>query len=162
MLYTMMDSTRRQQIAEVLNYDRNLNLQVINLEKKGVEKMGETGALSPLQTQHVLDDTTELINGLMIILDKKRAGVLSLPHYTAAHGKQHTESMDDIANIHEVVDAYNAIVASYLGNHTVQTKQMLHSSIRRLLSDVAPITRGLSSMLQTYADNRRTQGMNIR
>ena len=132
-----MDSIRRQQIAEVLNYDRNMNLRVISLEKKSVEKMGETGALSSLQTQHVLDDTTELINGLIIILDKKKAGVLSLPHYTAAHAKQHGEAVDDIANIHEVVDAYNAIVASYLGNHTVQTKQMLHSSIRRLLSDVA-------------------------
>ena len=43
MLYTMMDSIRQQQIAEVLNYDRNVNLQVMNLEKKGVEKMGETG-----------------------------------------------------------------------------------------------------------------------
>ena len=162
MLYTMMDSIRRQQIAEVLNYDRNVKLQVMNLEKKGVEKMGETGALSSLQTQHVLDDTTELINSLKIILDKKRAGVLSLPHFTAAHGKQHTDAIDDLTNIHEVVDAYNVIVASYLGNNTVQTKQMLHACIRRLLSDVAPITRGLSSMLQTYADNRRAQGVNIR
>ena len=90
MLYTMMDSIRRQQIAEVLNYDRNTNLQVINLEKKGVAKMAETGALSSLQTQYVLDVTAELINSLMIILDKERAGVLSLPHCTAAHGKQHT------------------------------------------------------------------------
>ena len=73
MLYTMMDSIRRQQIAEVLNYDRNVNLQVVNLEKKGVAKMGETGALSSLQTQHVLDDTTELINSLMVILDKKKS-----------------------------------------------------------------------------------------
>ena len=162
MVYTMMDSIRRQQIAEVLNYDRNVNLQVMNLEKKGVAEMGETSALSSLQTQHVLDDTSELINSLMIILDKKKAGVLSLPHYTAAHGKQHTDAVDDLTNIHEVVDAYNVIVASYLGNNTVQTKQMLHASIRRLLSDVAPITRGLSSMLQTYADNKRTQGVNIR
>ena len=161
MLYTTMDSIRRQQIAEVLKHDRNMNLQVINLAKKGVAKMAETGALSSLQTQYVLDDTTELINSLMIILDKKRAGVLSLPHYTAAHGKQHTESVDELANIHEVVDAYNAIVASYLGNNAVQTKQMLHSSIRRLLSDVAPITRGLSSMLQTYAENRATRAVNI-
>ena len=158
----MMDSIRRQQIAEVLNYDRNVNLQVVNLEKKGVEKMGETGALSSLQTQHVLDDTTELINSLMVILDKKKASVLSLPHYTAAHARQHTEAVDDLTNIHEVVDAYNVIVASYLGNNTVQTKQMLHSSIRRLLSDVAPITRGLSSMLQTYVVNRRTERVNIR
>ena len=124
--------------------------------------MAETGALSSLQTQYVIADRTELINNLMIILDKKRAGVLSLPHYTAAQGKQHTESVDDLANIHEVVDAYTAIVASYLGNNTVQTKQMLHSSIRRLLSDVAPITRGHSSMLQTYAENRATRAVNIR
>ena len=117
MSYTMMDSIRWQQIAEVLNYDRNVNLQVMNLEKKGVAEMAETGALSSLQTQHVLDDTSELINSLMIILDKKKAGVLSLPHYTAAHGKQHIESVDALADIHEVVDAYNAIVAV-----TIQSK----------------------------------------
>ena len=67
-----------------------MNLQVISLEKKGVAKMAETGALSSLQTQYVIDDATELINGLMIILDKKRAAVVSLPHFTPAHGKQHT------------------------------------------------------------------------
>ena len=65
----MMDSIRRQQIAEVLNYDRNMNLQVISLEKKGVAKMAEPGGLSSLQTQYVIDDATELINSLMVILD---------------------------------------------------------------------------------------------
>ena len=47
MIY-MIDSIRRQQIDEVLQYDRNMNLQALNLEKSGVAKMHESTDLSPL------------------------------------------------------------------------------------------------------------------
>ena len=127
-----MDSIRWQQIAEVLNYDRNLNLLVTSLEKKGVEQMAETGSLSSLQKQYVIDDANELINTLVIMLDKKRADVTSRPHYSAAHGKQHTNSVDELAKIHEVVDAYNEIMVSYLANNSAQTTQIMHEPIRRV------------------------------
>ena len=39
---------RRQQIDELLQYDRNMNLQVLNLEKSGVAKMDESTDPNPL------------------------------------------------------------------------------------------------------------------
>ena len=55
-----------------------------------------------------------------------------MPHYTAAHGKQHTNSVDELAKIHEVVDAYNEIMASYLANNSAQTTQIVQASIQRV------------------------------
>ena len=37
----MLDSLRRSQIGEVLNYDRNMNLQVISLERRAVANMND-------------------------------------------------------------------------------------------------------------------------
>ena len=71
----MLDSLRQQQIDEVLNYDKNMNLQVLSLERKGVSKMDEETDLKVLQKQDVIDGANTLINTFMILLDKKKAEV---------------------------------------------------------------------------------------
>ena len=57
MIY-MIDSIRRQQMDEVLQYDRNMNLQVLNLEKSGMAKMNESTDLSATQNQEVIQGRT--------------------------------------------------------------------------------------------------------
>ena len=78
----MVDSIRRRQIAEVLNYDRNMNLQVLSLERQGVSKMDESTDLSLTQNQDVIEDTNAQIRNLTVVLDKKRAEVSALAQYT--------------------------------------------------------------------------------
>ena len=124
----MLDSLRQQQIDEVLNYDKNMNLQVLCLERKGVSKMDEETDLNVLQKQDVIDGANTLINTFMILLDKKKAEVLALQHYTRAQHELYTRSLDDLANVYEVVDSYNQVISSYLGNNTVQTKQIVFAS----------------------------------
>ena len=70
----MLDSIRRQQIDEVLNYDKNMNLQVLSLETEGVSKMDEENDLNVLQKRDVIDGANTLINNLMILLDKNGGG----------------------------------------------------------------------------------------
>ena len=53
MIY-MIDSLRRQQIDEVLQYDRNMNLQVLSLEKRGMSKMNESADITTTQNQEVI------------------------------------------------------------------------------------------------------------
>ena len=69
----MVDSIRQQQLDEILNYDKNMNLQVLSLERKGVSKMDEERDLNVLQKQDVIDGANTLINTFMILLDKKKA-----------------------------------------------------------------------------------------
>ena len=133
MIY-MIDSIRRQQIDEVLQYDRNINLQARNLEKGGLAKMNESTDLSTTQNQEVIQGANALVNSFMMLLDKKRAEVSSLPHYTFAHADQHTRSVDELSRVYDVIDSYNKVISLYTGNNSVQTKQILSSSIRKLLS----------------------------
>ena len=90
----MIDSIRRQQIDDVLQYDKNMNLQVLNLERRGVAKMDESSDLKSTQNQEVIENANTKINNLLILLDKKRAESSSLQHYTPAHAEQHTSSVD--------------------------------------------------------------------
>ena len=122
MIY-MIDSIRRQQIDEVLQYDRNMNLQAINLEKSSVAKMGESTDLSATQNQEVIQGANALLNSFMTLLDKKRAEASSLPLYTFAHAEQHTRSVDELSRVYDVIDSYNQVISHYMGNTSVQTKQ---------------------------------------
>ena len=110
----MIDSIRRQQIDEVLKYDKNMNLQVLSLEKRGVAKMKEATDLSLTQKQDVIQDANTKVNNLMIRLEKKRAEVSALQHYTVAHAEQHTSSVDELAKVYEVIDFYNETITIYL------------------------------------------------
>ena len=71
---------RRRQIDEVLNYDRNVNLQVLSLERKGVSRMVESPDLTLTQKQSVIDSSNAQVNSLMLLLDKKRSEVTALPN----------------------------------------------------------------------------------
>ena len=149
----MIDSIRRRQIDEVLNYDKNMNLQVLSLQRKNVSTMEGVTDLALTQKQSVIDSTNAQVNSLMLLLDKKRSEVVALPHYTAAHRQQNTRSVDELTRVYEVIDLYNQLMSAYLANNSVQTTQMVQSSVRRLLAYVAPIHRGLVGLIDTYAGN---------
>ena len=126
-----------------------MNLQVLNLERRGVAKMDESSDLKFTQNQDVIENANTKINNLLILLDKKRAESSSLQHYTPAHAEQHTSSVDELAKVYEVIDLYNEVISIYLGNNSVQTKQIVGSSVRRLFTYVAPIARSLLHMIKT-------------
>ena len=51
----MIDSIRRRQIDEVLNCDKNMNLQVLSLERKNVPRMEGVTDLALTQKKSVID-----------------------------------------------------------------------------------------------------------
>ena len=61
--------------------------------------------------------------------------------------------MDNLANVYDVIALYNQVITDYLGNNTVQTKQIVFSSTRQLLTHVVIIMRGLLHMVERYATN---------
>ena len=89
--------------------------------------------LALTQKQSVLDSANAQVNSLMLLLDKKRSEVVALPHYTAAHRQQNTSSINERSRVYEVVDMYNQLMSGYLANNSVQTTQLVQSSVRQLL-----------------------------
>ena len=60
-----MDALRRQQISEILNYDRNMNLRVLALQRKQVAMMGpESGETGVVLNQEVIDMANDSVDSL--------------------------------------------------------------------------------------------------
>ena len=83
----MIDTIRRRQIDEVLNYDRNMNIQMLINTGRAVSKMDDNADLQSMQTQAVLDTTATSLSSMTALLDQKRAAVVSMKQYihTRAH-----------------------------------------------------------------------------
>ena len=60
------------------------------------------------------------------------------------------EAASNFGRRSEVVDAYNQLVSTYLGNNATQTKGIILSSIRRTIGFVSEIRGGLVSTIQLY------------
>ena len=101
----MLDSLRRNQIGEVLNYDRNMNLQVISLERRAVANMNDDTDLYAMQNQTVLDTSNKAVAKLTLLLDKKRAAIVSMQQYlsTPAHERHYATAVTEIYNISETI-----------------------------------------------------------
>jgi len=77
-----MDAIRRQQIDEILNYDRNMNLQVLALQRKQVALMGpEGGETGELQKQDVIDTANTSVNSFLVFLDKRSDDVNTITQW---------------------------------------------------------------------------------
>ena len=103
-----MDAIRRQQISEVLNYDRNMNLRVLGMERKQVAtNMQDDRTPYVQQVQQGIDNTNTLINNLMVLLDRKRSSATTVAHgpihYTAATERPYNKAVGDLFMIHEPV-----------------------------------------------------------
>ena len=147
-----MDALRRQQINEILNYDRDMNLRALALERKQVALWGPEGdETGGVLNQDAIDMANESVNSLFVLLDKRRADINTITrwHY---HGsdKVYGDAVSNLGRISEVVDAYNQLVSTYLSNNTTQTKGIMLSSIRRMLAFVSEIRRGLINTIPQY------------
>ena len=114
-----MDAIRRQQISEVLNYDRNMNLRVLAMDRKQVAtNMQDERMPYVQQDQEGIDNTNTLINNLMVILDRKRSSATTVVHgtnhQTAANESPYSSAISDLAMIHEPVNLYNQVITGYL------------------------------------------------
>ena len=66
----LIDNIRRRRIDEVLNYDRDVNLRVFDLQRKQVAKM-ETDDEAQVSMQQVIIDTSNTsLSSFMVLIDK--------------------------------------------------------------------------------------------
>ena len=73
-----MDALRRQQTNEILDYDRNVNLRVLAMQRKQVALMGTEGdETGVLLNQEVIDMANDGVNSFFTLLDQRRADILT-------------------------------------------------------------------------------------
>jgi len=148
----MIDAIRRRQIDDVLNYDRNMNIQTLISTGRAVSKMDEGSDLREMQSQTVLTSTDTAVKSLATLLDQKRAAVLSVKHYIHSRPQEvyFSAAVYVLYDYNEVVVLYNQVIGYYLANNTPQTKQIVLSSIRKLLGDVSFIKAGLKQAINDH------------
>ena len=77
-----MDALRRQQINEILNYDRDMNLRVLALQRKQVALWGpEGGEIGEALNQEVIDTANDSVRSLFVLLDKRRADINTITRW---------------------------------------------------------------------------------
>ena len=102
-----MDALRRQLIIEILNYDRDMNLRALALQRKQVALCGpEGGETGELQNREVIDTANDLVKSLFVLMDERRADVNTITrwHYSGSD-KVYGDAGSNLGRISEVVDA---------------------------------------------------------
>ena len=131
----MMDDIRRRQIAEVLDYDKNMNLQVVDMYRKSVARMEPEDHVGISQNQELVDTSNTSISSFLVVLDKRRADVATIKSWKFnAQEKIYSNTVSALGNISEIVDTYNQLMSNYLSNPSTQTKRIMLSNSRRALT----------------------------
>ena len=108
-----MDSIRLGQINEVLNYDRNINAMVFNLEKKRTAMFPDEEVLPYSQIgEETMTVAKEGSNSLKVMLDAKLASVAQLNRSVALNAG-FASAVEDIGQMQPIVQAYNQVVTPY-------------------------------------------------
>jgi hypothetical protein len=147
-----MDALSKQQTHEILNYDRNINLRALALQRKQVANLGtDGGETGELLNQDVIDASNSLVNSFFVLLDKRRADMNIISRWAfSGNDKAYGDAINGLGRISEVVDAYNQLVSTYMSSNTTQTKGIILSSIRRMLDYVSEIRGEVSNHMQHY------------
>ena len=143
-----MDSIRLSQINEALNYDKNINGMVWNLEKKRTAAFPDPEVLPYSQLgEETMTTTKEGSNSLKVLLDAKIASVAQLNRQVQVDGN-YPSAADDIGQVQPVVQAYNQVVAPFMSTQlTQQTRDAILTEMRYLLDRLGKLRKGLGDAL---------------
>ena len=143
-----MDSIRLSQVKEALNYDKNINAMVFNLEKKRTAMFPDAEVLPYSQIgEETMTTTKQGANSLKVLLDAKLASVLQL---TQSIPKNDYSSANDVGQIQPVVQAYNQAVTPFSSTMiTQQTRDAILVEMRDLLDRLGKLKKGLNEVFAT-------------
>ena len=156
-----MDAIRSRQIDEVLNYDKNANAMVLNLEKKNTNAFpDEPFKQMPYSSidMEVLKIFQEKLQALLVSLDGKSASVSQI--LESNYGSQGFRmGVGDIGEIEKLMSNYNSIIRPLSSSSISQpTRNKMTSGLHDLLKVVSRIIYGLQQSIKglVNAINRGT------
>jgi len=145
-----------------------MNLRVLGMERKQVAmNMHDERTPYVQQDQEGIDNTNALINNLMVLLDRKRSSATTVVHGTrhptAGTDRPYAKAVLDLSMIHEPVNLYNQVLGGYLATGSTQhTKEIMLTSIRRLLEPVAFIVQNVHAVIGIYVRDYRANNGHAR
>ena len=146
-----MNDLRRRQIEEVLDYDKNINTMVMNIERKNVGLTTESLLPYTQLNAEVNESVSTSINQLFVLLERKKSEVHTYLQHNYAIVGMKKASVQELGNIEEVMRLYNTAVEPYLGmktSLTQTTKNQLLSSIRKIMPQVSYLVNKLRGALE--------------
>ena len=146
-----MDSIRLSQINEALNYDKNINSMVFNLEKKRVAMSPDPIVVPYSQVNaEALTAARAALDQLRVLLDSKRASLsLMIRPGSRVLSQEFAHGASDVGQVELVGQLYNQVVGLYsIGNLTQQTKGLILQSIQQIQKPVAGMIAGLRKVLE--------------
>ena len=154
-----MDSIRLSQINEALNYDKNINSMVFNLEKKRAAMSPDPIVVPYSQVNaEALTAARAALDQLRVLLDSKRASLsLMIRPGSRIESQEFASGASDVGQVELVGQLYNQVVGLYsIGNLTQQTKGLIMQSVQQIQKQVAGMIAGLRKVLEelskVYAD----------
>ena len=146
-----MNDLRRRQIEEVLDYDKNINAMVFNIQKKNVGLTTESLLPYTQLNAEVNESVSTSINQLFVLLERKKSEIHTYLQHNYAIVGMKKASVQELGNIEEVMRLYNTAVEPYLGmktSLTQTTKNQLLSSIRKIMPQVSYLVNRLRGALE--------------
>jgi hypothetical protein len=105
-----MDATRAKQVRDILDYDNNINRQLVRIEKKQIKRWDEGAPdLMPyMQIENeVVDAAKQVVSDLKILFEKKAAAMSIFDARKATSGEPLTSEdkqfMREVVAVEEVL-----------------------------------------------------------
>ena len=104
-----MDSIRLSQINEAMNYDKNMNAMVFNLEKKRTSLNPDPSKIPYSQVnREALDAARAAVDQLRVLLDSKRASLsLTIRPGSRIQSRGFNKGASDVGQVDLVGQLYN-------------------------------------------------------
>ena len=161
-----MDATRAKQVRDILDYDNNINRQLVRIEKKQIKRWDEGAPdLMPyMQIENeVVDAAKHVASDLKILLEKK-ATAMSIFDPRRATSREPITSEDqqfmrEIVAVEELFRQFNILAKLYLNpSNTIQTKLAVKTEASRLAGLVDRIHDLFQSVIREIISSRNTSG----
>ncbi len=145
----MNSSTHKKLIREVADADRNINARVSKIQRKTVRSIPEESEPFYQIGQEEVDNMKVATTVLKQLLERKTLLAKQFVHQMADYADR-KEPIMDIAQIEEVLTAYNNVVAIYMNpKNTQETRyiQRIFATLDDMVSDLAEGTANIASYL---------------
>ena len=130
---------RLNQIREILDYDKNINAMVFNIEKKNVGLTTDNLLPYTQLNAEVNDAVQTSINQLIVLLEKKKSEAHTYQNHNYTIQGMKKAAVSELGNIEEVLRLYNTAVEPYLGMKTAltqTTKGQVLMKVRKIMLQI--------------------------
>jgi len=152
-----MNPIAAKQIRDVLDYDKNINTQLVKIEKRQIKRWDE-GMENPMAYSQIdapaVDAAKQVASDLKIMLEKKLSLIFIFDRIRLETPPDLSRNLGEFMSIEEVFRQFNVLAKLYLNpENTIQTKLSIQTEASRLAGVVERIHNKLQEVVRTIVAN---------